>query len=118
MCKPFSGEGSLLFCHVVQALRDHADYLCKYMGSKVNVQEVAEFLQPLERTKGLVELCQRNPSAGSVVAAIYQTYMDCFNAVCCLQNASRLQDFCLDITCLLEAAGVPFSDQSMTVLLF
>lgn len=91
----------------VQGLRDHADYLCRFMDPKVNVVAVTEFLQPLERTKGLVELCQKNVRAGALVAAVYQTYNDCFGAVCCLQNASRLQEFCLDITCVLEATGTP-----------
>lgn len=84
---------------------EQVDYLATQMGGGVSARDLEAFLTPLERTRGLVDLVTDERAAAGLLSAIYRTYSDCFHAVPCAQNAAHLQDFCLALVTVLEAAG-------------
>jgi hypothetical protein len=93
---------------VVQALDEHALFLSSFLSYEIPHEEMAEFIKPLPRCKGLVELCRAQPAAGSTFARIFDAYHLAPAATSIPDLTQHFQEFCFSVLNALSVAGVDF----------
>lgn len=90
-----------------QAGDGHAALLASYLSYEVAVEEMADFIKPLARSKGLAELCKVQPVAGKTFANIFDAYHVAAAAGSIPDLVQHFQEFCVNVLNALGVAGAP-----------
>ena len=110
VCRQYALSIVSVFCLMisagVQALDENAMFLSSFLSYDMPHEEMADFIRPLPRCKGLVELCRAQPAAGRTFARVFDAYHLAPAATSIPEITQHFQEFCVNVMNALSVAGM------------